>query len=200
MTVFRIKRKQWCIKIVICVVLTLLWGPYALPLNAQTKSQCEYCQEQIVTHSKSKTTGDWSGCCRNCFLNKRDFKFDLNQQRYVTFADGTLLDLKHFFATMRLTHFAMVILGGRIQAVMFANAVGWLNEYRQYKRAQETGHPLGTNEDLFSNCAGTLFAALFAADYDEKQWHRQAVRTMELIYGRARHIAKTKQRTRLQRR
>ena len=90
---------------------------------------------------------------------------DESGMRYITFDDGTELDLSHVVAT---APFGAMGYGGEIPILDFfehtllqagANVVGFLNEVAQLGRHPDSAHPFGGNEDLYSNWVGSQIGA-----------------------------------------
>ena len=74
--------------------------------------------------------------------------FTLGGGRYLCTGTGEWLDLVHFF---KLAQF------GKRYGIGPSIIAGWLNEVGQAIRGDESGAPLGGNEDLFSNQEGAIF-------------------------------------------
>lgn len=135
--------------------------------------QCHNCGQFIkVSDGGAGLRRDAEGpfCCARCLRDVfdpedgdldqviQDHAFNLalwGDHRYIYFADGTLVDMGHFFAA---ADFAQAT-GGTMTwfvgwGVEWVQATSeWLNDSNY-----TSGHPFGGNEDLLSNSLGIFYA------------------------------------------
>ena len=89
-------------------------------------------------------------------------RIDESSLRYITFDDGTVLDINHVFAAALLGsrgYGENVSLDEYYDAQWDAMALGELNEIQQWLAGSDSGHPLGGNEDVYSNWVGARMGA-----------------------------------------
>jgi len=75
-------------------------------------------------------------------------KYSIYGKRYVYTRDGNWIDLLHFFSAARY---------GQSVGEVVTNILGWFNEVVQAIGWDESAHPFGGGEDLYSNAAGADF-------------------------------------------
>ncbi len=156
----------------LCLVLAAAALAATISL-AETHGICRVCGEWVVlTKDGAGLNRDWSGTCGRCGLREYlngtaaegedpDATVDRlgdesrkgwpgpEEVRYVRLEDGTLIDMRHFLAAADV---------GQDHNHALAEILGWMVEVAQWVSGQESGAPLGGNEDLESNRAGALFA------------------------------------------
>ena len=144
----------------------------------------DVCSSDLVVSSKENLFHrDWNGYCGQCSLKLNQDWFKIKVQRYAIFSNGTMIDMKHFRGSMFLSLVGSYTFGGKLKGIVFANAVGWLIEYHQYRNGQPSGHPFGGNEDLLSNFAGSVYAQTVYGVVNGNNWVQQAIPYLELLYG-----------------
>ncbi|MFH0946296.1 MAG: hypothetical protein V2A76_13935 [Planctomycetota bacterium] len=155
------------------LVLAGLAGLFCLTSVADVHGICRICGEWVVlTKDGFGLRRDWVGTCGRCTLKEalnaaakegedpsetvdrmgdeaRDGWCGPEDGRYVELGDGTIIDMRHFLAAADI---------GQDHNHAVAEVAMWLVEVAQWIVGQESGHPLGGNEDLTSNSAGALFA------------------------------------------
>jgi hypothetical protein len=177
--------------ILLLVVIGSAW--FGKTAHAHKIGSCKKCAIFVVISPKGNNyCRDWSGYCRKCYLERDQGWFDINEHRYVYFSDGTMIDMKHFRGSMLLSLAGSHTFGGRLRGIAFANTVGWLIEYNQYRNGHPSGHPDGGNEDLLSNFAGSVFAQTTYSSPSGNNWVQQAVPYLELLYGPVTKVSDSK--------
>jgi len=85
-----------------------------------------------------------------------------------------MVDLKHLRASMLLS---------QVGGVAVANLAGWAVEWTQYGQGHVGGRPLGGNEDLYSNLAGSLFGRLASLGGVSGDWANATSGMLERLHG-----------------
>ena len=130
--------------------------------------------------------------CRVCYLRADHRWQSIDHSRYATFADGTLVDLKHFRASMLTSQLTGPGVRTAFRGVVAANLAGWGVEWLQVAQGHVGGQPFGGNEDLRSNLAGSLFGQLARFTRHTTDWAEQAVAALERFHGPLHSVSDTK--------
>lgn len=130
--------------------------------------------------------------CRACFVRMRHGWQTVSTSRYAMFADGTLIDWKHVRASMLVSHAAGMATEAASCGVVFANLAGWGVEWMQYSQGSPGGRPLGGNEDLYSNFAGSLLGQLTASGGVPCGWVKAAITMLEWRHGTLQFVSDRK--------
>lgn len=188
--------KVHVMRFLLIIILFSASSSVASTAYAQTHATCQRCHQIYIW----KTTGaglarDHVGLCPNCkkieeFKDKWHLWFfgELNENRYLYFKDGTIIDLKHYRGSMILGHYLHYVLPdvlpGNLESALVAYGIGWGIEMNQQRNGHPSGHPDWTNEDMLSNSMGILFSQTsYVPGVSEWTWNKQSVSFLESIFG-----------------
>jgi uncharacterized membrane protein YhaH (DUF805 family) len=130
--------------------------------------------------------------CRDCY-RKADHRWqNIDRHRYATFADGTLVDFKHFRASMLVSQVTGFDAGRAWRGIACANLAGWGVEWTQVAQGHVGGQPFGGNEDLYSNLMGSLHGQLARFGQQTADWTVRALGLLERFHGPLRCVSDTK--------
>ena len=175
----------------IVIVLTAMTSD-ALAVRHGFCGQCK--QFVVLSQNGAGFIRDWKGPCGRCkmlaafeeFMNEDEQPVETMERlgfdhsniagiRYLTFEDGTVIDLKHFFAA------AETAIGKHSEVL--ANILGWGVEVSQVLQGDESGHPFGGNEDLQSNYDGANFGDDYISNTSGKPVGEQVLDYLQGEHG-----------------
>ena len=160
---------------VAAIMLTVVLLAVPRPLAAAELDRCVACGERLSAAAEApQDDAVGRGVCRKCFLGMNHRWATISRFRYASFADGTMVDLKHLRASMLLS---------QVGGVAVANLAGWAVEWTQYGQGHVGGRPLGGNEDLYSNLAGSLFGRLASLGGVSGDWANATSGMLERLHG-----------------
>ena len=119
------------------------------------QGRCGKCKESLMDGLKEFTRPGETAIDTLDRMSRESFDLDtqgktsFNGYRYLNFADGTRIDLRHFVVAAETAVDA--------HSEVVANLFGWGWELLQWKDGNSSGRPFGGNEDLRSNSAGADF-------------------------------------------
>lgn len=156
--------------------------------------RCEACgrgwERPLVDGKPVAVVG--AAICRDCF-RKADHRWqNIDRHRYATFADGTLVDFKHFRASMLVSQVTGFDAGRACRGIACANLAGWGVEWTQVAQGHVGGQPFGGNEDLYSNLMGSLYGQLARFGRQTTDWSERALGLLERFHGPLRCVSDTK--------
>lgn len=158
-----------------------------------TRHRCEACGQDVASPPpRQQRALVGKAICRACYFRADHRWQSLDRCRYATFADGTLVDLKHFRASMLTSQVAGYGLRTALRGVLAANLAGWGVEWQQVAQGHEGGQPFGRNEDLYSNLAGSVFGQLARFGGNSADWGGQSIGVLERFHGPLRRVSDTK--------
>ncbi|MDA0969845.1 MAG: hypothetical protein O3A60_05350 [Planctomycetota bacterium] len=130
--------------------------------------------------------------CGPCYREADHRWRSIDRNRYASFSDGTMVDLKHFRASMLVSQTAGVGLGRAGRGIAAANLAGWAVEWTQAAQGHVGGQPFGGNEDLYSNFAGSLFGQVARLGGGTADWAERAIGLLERFHGPLHSVSDTK--------
>jgi hypothetical protein len=161
--------------------------------QAQPSEACRACRQPLSSPALLPQQSAAAGAvCRGCFRRMDHRWRAISTYRYATFADGTMVDLKHFRASMLLSQVSGIAFGGTGYGIASANLAGWGVEWVQFGQGHAGGRPLGGNEDLYSNLIGSLFGKLAGAGMARGRWAERAVAVLERVHGPLQFVSSVK--------
>ena len=176
-------------------ILALALCVFAIPATAQTDAGCMRCNLPYrLSDDGAGFARDHKGLCPTCEKIVEDFRnqdsigwFEINENKYLTFADGTVIDLKHFRGSALLSRYLPSVvdtfLPEFIEGILIANAIGFAIELNQQHNGHPSGHPYGTNEDMYSNFMGSTFGQFGYSPMSEWSWTSNAISYLEAFHG-----------------
>ena len=154
---------------------------------------CDACGRGLVAEVAGQPeAAAGRAICGACYHVADHRWASIDRHRYATFADGTLIDLKHFRASMLVSQVGGLALGRACRGVACANLAGWAVEWWQVAEGHVGGQPFGGNEDLRSNLAGSLFGHLAMPASQKADWAVWATSFLERFHGPLRRVSETK--------
>lgn len=171
----------------ICTLALVLTSTSGAVVEAA--ESCDACGRAVVSEAEPASG---RALCRACYRDADHRWSAIDRYRYATFADGTLIDLKHFRASMLVSQAGGLALGGACRGVACANLAGWAVEWWQVAEGHVGGQPFGGNEDLRSNVAGSVFGHLVTLGGQTTDWAERAIRFLERFHGPLQSVSDTK--------
>lgn len=174
------------------VTFVVIWGA-ASGGQAQALEACRACRQPLSSPALPRPqSGEAGAVCRGCF-RRMDHRWPaISTYRYATFADGTMVDLKHFRASMLMSQVGGLAFDAAGCGIAFANLAGWAVEWMQLGQGYAGGRPFGGNEDLYSNLVGSLFGQLAGAGVARGRWTERAVAMLERVHGPLQSVSSVK--------
>ena len=153
--------------------------------------RCDACGRELAMPMEGMVfTGRRS--CGPCYREADHRWRSIDRNRYASFSDGTMVDLKHFRASMLVSQTAGVGLGRAGRGIAAANLAGWAVEWTQAAQGHVGGQPFGGNEDLYSNFAGSLFGQVARLEGGTADWAERAIGLLERFHGPLHSVSDTK--------
>ena len=111
------------------VALAFAWAAGSVACG-EVRQHCDGCGRGFVVAAVEEPGGgDGPAICRTCYRDADHSWRSIDRHRYATFADGTLIDLKYFRASMLVSQVAGLTLGRACRGVACANLAGWAVEW-----------------------------------------------------------------------
>lgn len=173
----------------LAIVAWFCWASMGLARDQAGQPSCDACGRAVVSGAAAATG---RVICRACYGDAEHRWSAIDRHRYATFADGTLVDLKHFRASMLVSQAAGLALGRAWRGIAAANLAGWAVEWWQVAEGHVGGQPFGGNEDLRSNLAGSFFGHLARPASQTTDWAVRAIRFLERFHGPLQSVSDTK--------
>ena len=171
-------------RILIPSLILLISGIFIPEVSAEVNGACRYCGTWVVLDENGAGFArDWVGTCGGprCRLLEAfdENNFEESGIRYLHLEDGTKIDLQHFLAAVGWE---------RRLGEAGTNIAGWLYEVMQAATGNESGHPLGGNEDLASNAAGADFGNEHLDPNSSSSLPEQILEYLEARHGPLTHV------------
>lgn len=177
----------------LAIVVWICWASMGVARDQAGQPSCDACGRGLVAEAAGQPeAAAGRAICRACYHDSDHTWASIDRHRYATFADGTLIDLKHFRASMLVSQAGGLAVGRACCGIAAANLAGWGVEWTQAAEGHVGGQPFGGNEDLRSNLAGSLFGQLAMPASQRADWAVRAIRFLELFHGPLHSVSERK--------